>query len=254
MQINEVILASTLHEPENRLSELIVRHNKFLEEAFQYSIVVVSPKTHQRVVKLLGELDFKVFEGSVKVSETYKAALRRALEEEPSRLLYCDFDRMLHWVNAYPDELTKVNKLLSDHDLLILGRTDRAFRTHPKTQTETESIANQIASKILGFEQIRDVISACWGLSTSLANSLLHIPSENKYGFYCEWPIVAWRLAKNPGYIEVDGLEWETPDRYKEEIKAKGYEKWLHEFQTPQEWEKRIEILGDVTTSMLKYI
>jgi len=54
--------------------------------------------------------------------------------------------------------------------------------------------------------------------------------------------------------MEIDGLEWETPDRYKEEIKAKGHEKWLHEFQTPQEWERRIELLGEVTTSMLKYI
>jgi hypothetical protein len=66
-----------------------------------------------------------------------------------------------------------------------------------------------------------------------LAKKLLKTQTKSIYGFYCEWPITLWRHAENPAYVEVEGLEWETPDRYQEEIKKKGYERWLREFQTP---------------------
>jgi hypothetical protein len=60
-----------------------------------------------------------------------------------------------------------------------------------------------------------------------------------------------WRKSKNPLYIEIEGLEWETPDRYREEIKTQGLEQWKKSFQTPAEWRKRVEMLRDFTESII---
>ena len=73
----------------------------------------------------------------------------------------------------------------------------------------------------------------------------------NQYGFYAEWPITLWRSARNPLYLECEGLEWETPDRYIEEIKAQGYEEWKKSFQTGSEWRRRSVMLRDFIDSAL---
>jgi len=54
-----------------------------------------------------------------------------------------------------------------------------------------------------------------------------------------------WQSASNPLYIEREGLEWETPDRYQEEIKTQGLEKWKLNFQTVNEWKRRTAMLND---------
>jgi neutral trehalase len=60
-----------------------------------------------------------------------------------------------------------------------------------------------------------------------------------------------WRSARNPLYIEVEGLEWETLDRYRDEIKTQGIEKWKQDFQTASEWRRRTEMLRDFIESSL---
>lgn len=205
------------------------------------------------MIKTLEACGFEVSKGSDTIIDTYKTTLRSVLTRDLVRIFCCDFDRILHWTNNYPNELEEVIKSYDIHDFLILGRTPRAFETHPETQTKTESIVNQIASKILGFSHARDVIGAM-RMTPRLTESMLKIPIHNKYGFFFEWPVAAWRMAENPYYVEVEGLEWETPDRFEREIERVGYETWLHSFQTPQEWEKRVHILRDGTESMLKYL
>jgi hypothetical protein len=54
-----------------------------------------------------------------------------------------------------------------------------------------------------------------------------------------------WRSAGNPLYLEREGLEWETPDRYQEEIRTQGLEGWKLNFQTVNEWRRRIAMLKD---------
>jgi hypothetical protein len=248
-----VVLASTLHDPENRLNEVVIKYGPLIRQLFPTSCVSVTPLTSPSIIETLENLDFHPSRGSNNVCDTYMQAFQQALHHNPDLVFYCDFDRLLHWARTYPDELTKTVNADVDHDFLLVGRTARAFTTHPKTQIMTEAIANQIASKASGFPRTRDIISACWRLEPRLVGQLLHLPIDNTYGFYCEWPIVAWRQARNPRYLEVEGLEWETPDRYSQEIKDKGYTRWFHEFQTPDEWERRVAILRDAIHSISKY-
>jgi len=136
---------------------------------------------------------------------------------------------------------------------VLIGRTRRAFETHPETQTITEGIGNTLASNVLGFQETRDVLGTTWILTPALAKKVTKRKSMNQYGFYAEWPITLWRSARNPLYLECEGLEWETPDRYTEEIKAQGYEEWKKSFQTTFEWRKRTEMLRGFIESSLKY-
>jgi hypothetical protein len=77
-----------------------------------------------------------------------------------NHLFYCDFDRALHWIKTYPEELTQIVESPPDNDYVLIGRTKRAFQTHPKTQTMTEGIGNTLASKMLNFPETRDILSA----------------------------------------------------------------------------------------------
>ena len=126
----------------------------------------------------------------------------------------------------------------------------RAFNTHPETQTLTEGTTNIMASKTLGFPQTKDILCTAWLLTPALAKSILKLKQTNQYGFYAEWPIRMWQKSKNPLYLEVEGLEWETPDRYIEEIKTQGLEQWKNHYQTPTEWRRRNLMLRDFTESI----
>ena len=217
---------------------------------FKSSYIAVTPSTHQKIISTLNDLEFQTLIGPKDINGIYKEPLKNALTDEPDQIFYCDFDRILHWAMAYPNELK--NTVISHlyHDFLLIGRTSRAFKTHPETQTITENIANHVASQILGFKETRDIISACWRFTPRLAEKLLKLPAKNIYGFYCEWPLTAWRHAANPVYLEVEGLEWETPDKYRREIKEKGYDRWIKELQTSKEWKRRVNLLKDTIESI----
>jgi hypothetical protein len=73
----------------------------------------------------------------------------------------------------------------------------------------------------------------------------------NEFGFYAQWPMKLWQSANNPLYIEREGLEWETPDRYQEEIKTQGLETWKQSFQTINEWRRRTAMLRDFIDSLV---
>ena len=98
---------------------------------------------------------------------------------------------------------------------------------------------------LLGFQEIRDVLGTTWILTPALAKKVIELKPMNQFGFYAEWPITLWRSAQRLKYVEAEGLEWETPDRYQEEIKAQGFEKWKRNLQTASEWKKRSEMLRD---------
>ncbi|MCX6653670.1 MAG: hypothetical protein NTY03_00965 [Candidatus Bathyarchaeota archaeon] len=123
--------------------------------------------------------------------------------------------------------------------------------THPETQVCTEKIGNMVASKTLGFAETRDILGTTWILAPEMASLILKREPLNKFGFYTDWPMTFWRSAKNPLYLEREGLEWETPDRYQDEINSQGFQKWIAGYQTVQEWRKRVDMLKDFIGSSL---
>jgi len=215
--------------------------------------VVYTPKTHPETVSLLEERGYLTFKAEDTFVSCYKTSLNQSLEPITGDIFYCDLDRALHGIRNYPKEFETLIEPSTHTDFTLIGRTKRAFDTHPETQTITEGIGNMMASNVLGFQETRDVLGTTWILTPALAKKVIELKPRNQFGFYAEWPITLWRSARNPLYLECEGLEWETPDRYTEEIRAQGLDEWRRSFQTAQEWRKRTEMLRDFIDSTLNH-
>ena len=242
------VLCSTYHDSDFRLKELIALALPKIKNLFVESIVCLTPFTSQEVIDFLSNHDvIAILEPSVRHIDTYRTALKTSLEHindsKTQKVFFIDFDRLIHWVNNYPEELTNILKNHLDVEYLHIGRTSRAFNTHPTTQKKTEIIVNERGSKILGFNDTKDLISVCYIFSKELGQRLLEVNHSTASGFYSTWPIYLWSYAPSKRYVEVEGHEWETPDRFKDEIDEIGIEKWMMQFQSAEEWNKRVKIL-----------
>jgi hypothetical protein len=249
--ISVLAFTSTIHDTDNRLGYLIEKVGEQLREAFKAAYVAYTPKTNPKIIADLQNIGYITVMAGPSVISTYRTALKLPLDKTTNCLFYCDFDRALHWIKTYPEELKQLTESPPGNDYVLIGRTKRAFQTHPETQTMTEGIGNTLASKMLSLPETRDILGTTWILTPELAEMIIKKESKNQFGFYTDWPETLWRSAKRPLYIEVEGLEWETPDRYREEIKTLGLEKWKQKFQTASEWRKRTEMLSDFIESSL---
>ena len=220
---------------------------------FDSASVAYTPKTHHDTVTLLKDNRYSAFKAEDTVISSYQTALTTSIRSNVDRIFYCDLDRALHWIKAYPNELRTLAESFTQNDFVLIGRTKRAFETHPETQTLTEGIGNTLTSKVLGFPETRDILGTTWILTPTLAKKVIELKQMNQFSFYAEWPITLWRSARRPKYVESEGLEWETPDRYPEEIRAQGLDEWRRSFQTDQEWRKRTEMLRDFIDSTLNH-
>ncbi len=169
--------------------------------------------------------------------------LRLGIDTDATHLHLCDWDRALHWAEQYPEELSEVAEAILMYDCLILGRTSRAFDSHPQVQRDTERIINHCFGLVWG--QPLDVTAASRGLSRRAAGMLVTECDEPTIGNDCVWPLF---LARYPelslGYAQTEGLEWETPDRFTDEIEAiGGLDAWLADHDADvARWADRLQL------------
>lgn len=246
-------LTTTIHDPKATLSKEI-DNSEELWNIFENRIAVYTPFTSSNMAESLEKAGFSVSKGSEEQVFTYRKALDLALEKASDRILYVDLDRLIHWDLKYPKELRKVVGEIQNAEFILIGRTERAFETHPTTQRKTERIANLLGSALLNFDETKDILSSTWAFAPRIGEDLLEANIENSSGFYCEWPVRAWKIAENKRYIEVEGLEWETPDKYRRKIKEIGYDTWLNNFQSPEEWEERVNLLENIIVSLVTHL
>ncbi len=244
----DVTLASPLHDPEARLADSIRKHGKKIK-TFYFGFVVVratqdlhtDTKKALESCKIEYSLETKKSE-YINMGRTYRGAMQMGIKLNTRSIHVCDFDRILHWIKSFPNELRDVIKLIpSNYGLTWIGRTERAFETHPRTQRKTESIVNTIASE--KAEQDLDIMSGSFAMDINTAKLLLKNTKRNDYSFYSEFLVYALKKKIPVGSILTEGLEWETPDQYKDKIQKEGYQDWLDEFMSLPEWKRRIELL-----------
>ncbi len=86
---------------------------------------------------------------------------------------------------------------------LIIGRSNKAFYSHPVEWYETESIANKIFSLEVGINA--DITAGSCGISRESANYISKF--SNCLMTDAEWPLIVKRIARfDIGYMETDGL------------------------------------------------
>jgi hypothetical protein len=157
-------------------------------------------------------------------------------------------------VAHYPRELASVVGDIPNYDLLVLGRTARAWATHPAYQAETEPLFNKVFALVTGLPW--DIGAGSRGLSSRAARTLLELSQELSVGIDAEWPLL---LLNRPGFRLgqrlCEGLEFETADRFGPEIEAAGgYAAWeAAQSADPRRWAFRLEVALLIAKAVIRY-
>ncbi len=255
-----VALVATVHQPDERLACMIEAHLPALVALYAAVAAFCSGSTHPTIVGLLRdqgvtvEVDRRSTAGIEQIGEVRRSTLRMGLQAGASHLQMCDFDRALHWVAHYPRELEAILTAIPDYDLLVLGRTARAWATHPPYQAETEPLFNKVFALVSGRPW--DVGAGSRGLSRRAAETLLDISRECTIGVDAEWPLLL--LSRNGFRVDhraCEGLEFETADRFGPEIEAAGsYGAWEAQMNAdPARWAFRLKVALLISEAAVRY-
>jgi hypothetical protein len=252
-----IALASTHHDPEGLLNEQARRLLPRLRELYSQLVVTLTSATHPDTVALLRAHHVVVIDKADAAQDTHRTLgrwRRRAVEvalqnQNSTHAHLCDFDRVLHWVEYYPDELCHTLAQLTQYDFMVLGRTPRAFASHPRVQRDTESIINHAFR--LAFGQAWDVTAASRGLSRRASETIVTGCDDDTIGNDCSWPLYLNRVdGFRLGYLATEGLEFETLDRFTPEVAATWIGRMDHSLA---EWARRLALAQVEAESVAAY-
>jgi len=223
-----ICLVSVLHDPHGRQLLAAKKHVDKLRHLYPQLAVVATTETSSDILKNLRQqgVFLQVTEGC-EIGLKRREALAFGLQVGAPYVHYCDFDRILHWIGTYPGELDEIFREIVKHGFVIIGRTQRAFETHPRVQQEMERITNHVCS--LALERRVDVTSGSCAASRETAELILSHSRAVTNATDTEWPMIVSLFSDATiGFLQVEGLEFETLDYYQEEIRSAGSpERWL---------------------------
>ncbi len=246
--MNEVALALIHYDPRGALFDQIVRVLPRLQQSFADTAIFANAATAPRSIAYLRQRGVRVAAEATEVGLNHlgwfrRAAVQLALQGPCPFILYCDFDRILHWMEFHPQELNDVAQRLTHYDFAILGRTARAFATHPRLQRDTEAIINHVFERVSGWAW--DTGAGARGLSRRAAEAIVAGCRDDQISNDVTWPLcLQQRGGFTLGYIEAEGLEFETPDRFPDEVAQAGsVAQWSEQLDDdPQHWATRLEL------------
>jgi hypothetical protein len=256
-----ITLATTYHDGKDRMYDQIVHALPILTRVFDGIAVQASPAAPPRSLAALAHAGARIGRddprqpgGAAQLGRIRRAALALALQQQTTFLLYFDFDSMLHWVQHYPDEFAAVVARIPDHDMTIIGRSQRALDSHPHSQRETELFVNHAFAHLSGYAW--DVMRSGRGLSWRAAEAIVAECAEEGISADVVWPLFLLRKGDfSIDGIAIEGTEFETPDRYGPEIVAAGgYAQWLRQIDAdPRRWAHRLHLARMHVEAMIPY-
>lgn len=208
-----ICLASILYDPNGNLYPKLEAQASRLFETFDNVAVYTSPLTFKKSKTLLqasgAHLKDRETEkgGPNSLGRFRRESLKLALETEPSFVFYCDFDRVLHWLETHPQELEQCLSELQTYDFTVFGRTARAFKTHPAALTETEEIVNGLFERVSRHSW--DILAAARSMSAHAAAYIVKTCKDDAISNDATWPLLALQQGWQCNYEEVEGLEYE---------------------------------------------
>ncbi len=257
-----VSLAATHHDPEGRMHQQIQRVLPVLGRIFSGMAIQASHDTYKP------SLDFLVEAGAVvalgppeqaverfKLGQVRRDAVALALQSSSPFILHCDLDRALHWAERYPKELADVAAQVTQYDFTVLGRTRRALESHPRIQRDTESIVNHVFAQVSGLAW--DVTAAARGLARRAAEAILAGCPDQQVSTDVTWTLFVQQAEGfSLGYVETEGLEFETADRYGDQIAAAGgLAQWMAQLDAdPRRWAQRLDMARVEIEGMFSYL
>ena len=193
--------------------------------------------------------------GPPRIGLSRRQVVSLALESGADWVLYCDFDRALHWAEFYPGELATIAAAIQGYEFCVLGRTRRAFQSHPRFQVETETIINHVFFLACGLEW--DVTAGARGLSRRACETLAVVSRDEGLSTDISWPLELRRLGSySLGCLETEGLEYETADRYAQDVaRMGGIDAWrAHLDADPVRWVHRVRLALEEVEAVLPFI
>lgn len=241
-----VSLATYVHDPHGRMLTAIEERMPLISQMYDDVYVVPTDVSDVAVLEQLREVGcvVELQRGGVGpefIGDARRMAVSLAAEGSRGHIHFSDMDRVLHWAGSHPDELRDVIRRIPRHDFLIIGRTNNALETYPRSQVETEQLANRVCSFTIGREV--DVTAASRGLSPKAAELILRYSRAKDVRTDSEWPVIVHCKSDMPiGYIEAEGLEYEDWLRYTDEVeKVGGLDIWKRAIdENPVAWLHRI--------------
>jgi hypothetical protein len=243
-----IALAATLHDPPGALVPLIRRTLPALAAYYPGGIAVAtSPPTHPRLVAVLRAAD--AFAGTPRLNARgplYRQAVRTALGGGAAHVHYLDFDRALHWAAERPRELAAVLRAARRVSLLMIGRTEKAHRSHHRPLYATEAVVNRLLADRLGWGGRVDFLVPSFVADRETARTLLRRSRVRDESMYGEWAAILATLVPALPYLECNGLDWETPDRHGRAVRRIGLAAWRARQETAAEWTGRIALAESI--------
>lgn len=243
------IALATAWQPRGELSRFINLLPR-LQNAYSGIAVSLPPEADEKVVKHLQELP------PVKVVITPDwswgryLALQQAIENDCNHIQYADFDRLLRWIETRPQEWQQTLETVQQHDCLIIGRSAASYQTHPQALIQTEAISNLVVSYLAG--QTMDVSAGSKGFSRAAAEYILaHCQPGHALGTDAEWPLILMNAGFRVIYVTVDGLDWESADRFqKTAADQRSQMEAAEDYDAdPENWEKRVAVAMEIVQS-----
>jgi len=192
----KICLLSALKDEEGRLTKKAMSHLDTIANLYDQAIILATPDT---------DTFFGVWEKSDKgPGEARLELLKFASQTDYDFFHYIDFDRLLFWLDNYPNELVRTLELAQN--FTVIGRIDQAFRSHPDFQKITEYLCNHLYEQIYGLEYTDFLAGSRIIPRRCISRILERSKQTNLAAMDIEWPMIAGHWD----YVEVDGLSYES--------------------------------------------
>jgi hypothetical protein len=228
-----------------------------LRQVYSHLVISFPPVADDQVLRLFTEgkfathPDITVVQNQVWSWGRYRS-LHQALQTPVTHIHYADMDRLLRWVETHPAEWRQAVERIETGDYLIMGRSASAYATHPQALVRTEAISNRLISQLVG--QALDVSAGSKGFSRRAAQFLVDRTQPGRaLGADGAWTVLLHRGGFQVDYLEVDGLDWETADRYQSRSASAGQQLELAQAydQDPAHWAMRVEVALEIVEAGL---
>jgi|FLYN01.1.fsa_nt_gi hypothetical protein len=245
-----VTLAAT-YNPRGEIGRLQRLYSQ-LQAVYEHIVISLPPWTTGDEIAVMGALRCAHIHVNAEWSHGRYMALKAALETEANFIHYVDMDRLLRWVETRPDEWRGTVSAMQEAEYTVIGRTAAAYQTHPQALIQTEQISNAVVSHLVG--QAMDVSAGAKGFSRRATEFLVANTQPGRaLGADGEWTVLLHRAGFKVNYVEVDGLDWESADRYQEQAADGNRQRRLAEEYDMQaeNWAARVQVALEITQAAL---
>jgi hypothetical protein len=236
--MNEVLLCSTLHDPDGVFANVLKKTSMVVLEGYRGWVVNVTPKTNERIKNILWALapygvlmtetdtSYPIVTDQVENDHLFliKQAIFYAGDQGVSKMQYTDGDRIITAATHFPEYLMKMaarasNLLGNSSSYVNFRRSPEDYFTHHPPLVQTEFEFNRLYSRVFGIPI--DIASTAHGMSLDVMEKILYrSPQMETVSFpHPKWLLIAREMGAPIQSEEIERvLTFETPDQFRDQV------------------------------------